>query len=82
MSWCECCGCVMEFSVACQRHMMVQYCCDSGSKNKLFCMSFLLRHEANEVILNAWLCWMKLEGEKLLELHSSVSVASWMSHHE
>ena len=26
----------MAFSTACQRHMMVQYCCDSGSTNKLF----------------------------------------------
>ena len=23
MSWSECCGCVMAFSAACQRHMMV-----------------------------------------------------------
>ena len=30
------------FYAACQRHMMVQYCCDSGSTNKLFCMYFLL----------------------------------------
>ena len=30
------------FSVACERHMMVQYCCDSGSTNKLFCKCFLL----------------------------------------
>ena len=31
--------------------MMVQYCCGSGSTNKLFCKCFLLRQEANEVIL-------------------------------
>ena len=36
-------------------HMMVQYCCDSGSTNKLFCKCFLLWQEANEVILNVWL---------------------------
>ena len=36
MSWSECCGCVMAFSAACQRHMMVQYCCGNGSTNKLF----------------------------------------------
>ena len=30
------------FYAACQRHMMVQYCCDSGITNKLFCMCFLL----------------------------------------
>ena len=32
--------------------MMVQYCCGSGSTNKLFCKCFLLLQEANEVILN------------------------------
>ena len=48
----ECCGCVMAFSAACQRHMMVQYCCGSGSRNKLICRCFLLLQEANEVILN------------------------------
>ena len=36
MSWSEFCGCVMAFSAACQWHMVVQYCCDSGSINKLF----------------------------------------------
>ena len=36
MSWSQCCGCVMAFSAACKLHMMVQYCCDSGSTNKLF----------------------------------------------
>ena len=55
MSWSECCGCAMAFSIACQRHMMVQYSCGSGSTNKLFCMCFLLRQEANEVILDVWL---------------------------
>ena len=35
MSWSECCGCAMAFYAACQGHMMVQYCCDSGSSNKL-----------------------------------------------
>ena len=30
------------FSAACQRHMMVQYCCGSGSKNKQFFWCFLL----------------------------------------
>ena len=35
MSWSECCGCAMAFCAACQRHMMVQYCCDSGSTNML-----------------------------------------------
>ena len=42
MSLSECGGGVMCFSAACQWHMMVQYCCDSGSKNKLFCKCFLL----------------------------------------
>ena len=59
MNWSECCGCAMAFSAACQRHMMVQYCCGSGSTNKLFCKCFLLQHEANEVILNVWLCYSK-----------------------
>ena len=58
--------------------MMVQYYCDSGSTNKLFYMCFILRQEANEVILDVWLHWMILEGERLLELHSSASVASEM----
>ena len=62
--------------------MIVQYCCGSGSTNKLFCKCFLLLQEANEVILNVWLYYMTLEGARLLELHSSVSVASGMSHHE
>ena len=37
MSWSEC---VMAFSAACQRHMMVQYCCGSGSTNKLFVSAY------------------------------------------
>ena len=41
MSCSECCGCVMAFYAASQRHMMVQYCCGSGSTNKI----------PNEVIL-------------------------------
>ena len=45
-------------------------------------MCFLLYQEANEVILNVSLCWMTLEGARLLELHRSVSVACGMSHHE
>ena len=73
---------MMAFYAACQRHMMLQYCCGSGSTNKLFIRCFLLRQEANEVILNVWLYKMTLEGARLLELHSSVSVASWMPHHE
>ena len=52
MSWSECCGCAMAFYAACQRHMMVKYCCGSGSTNKLFCKCFLLLQETNEVILN------------------------------
>ena len=52
MSWSECCGCAMAFSAACQRHMMVQYCCGSGNTKRLFCKCFLLSQEANEVILN------------------------------
>ena len=34
------------------------------------------------MILNVWLYYMTLEGARLLELHSSVSVASEMSHLE
>ena len=34
------------------------------------------------MILNVWLRQKTLEGATLLELHSSVSVASGMSHHE
>ena len=36
MSWSGCCGCAMAFSAACQRYVMVQYCCGSGSTKKLF----------------------------------------------
>ena len=32
MSWSEC---VMDFSAAYQRHMIVQYCSDSGSTNNM-----------------------------------------------
>ena len=53
MSWS---GCVMAFSEACQRHMMVQYCCGSGNTNKLFCRCFLLCQEANKAILDVLLC--------------------------
>ena len=42
MSWSECCGCAMAFYAASQRHMMVQYCCGSGSTNKIFCNVFML----------------------------------------
>ena len=47
--------CVMAFSAACQRHMIVQDCCDSGSTNTLFHRFFLLLQEANESILNVHL---------------------------
>ena len=56
MSWSECCGCAMAFYAACQLHMMVQYCCGSGSTNKLFCKCLLHKLAANEVILDMWLC--------------------------
>ena len=36
MSWSECFGCAMVFYAACQRHMMVQYCCGSGSITSYF----------------------------------------------
>ena len=52
MSWSECFVYVMAFSAACQRHMMVQYCCDSGSTLNMSCMCFLLCQEASEVVLN------------------------------
>ena len=41
MFWSERCGCVMAFSAACQRHIMVQNCCDSGSY--LICASYFDR---------------------------------------
>ena len=82
MSWSECCGGVMAFSAACQRHMMMQYCCGSGSTNKLLCKCFLIRQEHNEAILNVWLYWMTLEGARLLVLQRSVFVASGMSNNE
>ena len=82
MSWNECCGCVVAFSAACHRYMMVQYCCDSGSTNNLFCKCFLHWQKTNKVILNMWLYLMTLEGARLLKLYSSVSVASGMSHQE
>ena len=41
MSWSDCCGCAIAFSAAYQRHMMSQYCCGSGSSNKLFSRCFL-----------------------------------------
>ena len=72
----------MAFSAACQRHMMVQYCCGRGSTNKLFLMCFILRQEANEVILDVWIYFMTMEGARFFELHCSVSVAIWMPHHE
>ena len=49
-SWIECCEKVMAFSVACQRHRMVQYCYESGITNKQFYMCLLLCLEAKEVI--------------------------------
>ena len=52
MSWSECCGCAMALYAACKRHMMVQYCCGSGKTKKLFCMCFLLRKEAKDVIFD------------------------------
>ena len=55
MSMSECCGCALALYAACQRHMMVQYSCGSGSTNKLFCNCFFIRHEAKEVTLNVWL---------------------------
>ena len=55
MSWSESCGCVIASLAACQRHMMVQYCCGSGSTSRLFCTCFMLLQEANEVLLDVWL---------------------------
>ena len=66
------------FFAACQRHMMVQYCCGSGCTNELFCMCFF-EQEANEVILNVWLYLINLECARIMELQSSLSVASGMS---
>ena len=38
----RCCECVMDFHAECQCHMMVLYCCGSGSTNKLFaCASYI-----------------------------------------
>ena len=54
-------------------------CCTSSYV--FVCASCLDRKNIN-VILDVWLCWTTLEGARLLELHSSVSVASGMSHHE
>ena len=55
MNWSESCWCVTVSSAAYQRHMMVNFCCESGSTHKLFCRCFLHCQEANELILNAWL---------------------------
>ena len=52
MSWSESCVWAMALYAACQWQMMVQYCCGSGSTNKLFCMCFLVWQEAIEVTLN------------------------------
>ena len=52
------------------------------AQTSYFCMCFLLRQESNEIILYVWLYLMTLEGARLLELHSSASVARGMSHHE
>ena len=82
VSWTECCGCAIALYAACLWHMMVQYCCGSGSTNKLFSRCSLSWQDVNEVILYVWLFQMNLEGTRLLELHSSVSVARGMSHHE
>ena len=46
------------------------------------CKCFLLWQEAIEVILDVWLYYIILEGERILELHRSVSVASGLSHHK
>ena len=44
MSWSKSCGCPMTFSATCRQHMMVQYCCGSGSTNKpLFSASYFDR---------------------------------------
>ena len=45
MSMSECNGCVMAISAACQRHMVVHYCCGSGSTNKLSCRCFYFNKE-------------------------------------
>ena len=34
MSWSECCGSVIAFNAACQRHIMVQYCCGSVAQTR------------------------------------------------
>ena len=48
-------GVQLFFYAAWQWHLMVQYCCGSGSTNKLIWKCFLLWQEANEVILSVWL---------------------------
>ena len=42
MNLSECCVCVMAFSAARQKRMMVPYCCGSVSTNKLHCVWFFL----------------------------------------
>ena len=70
MSWSECCGCAMAFfcsmSATYDGAVLLWQC----STNKLFILN---------VILNVWLYKMTLEGARLPELHSSVSVASGTS---
>ena len=54
-------------------------CCNTGSTSMLFCLSLT---RTNETILNVWLCNLIIESAKLLQLHSSVSVAIGMLHRE
>ena len=56
---------------------MVQYYCDSGNKEAI--LQVLLSLTGNQ--RNDFKCVMTLECARLLELHSSISVASEMSHH-
>ena len=48
MSWSQCCGSVIAISAAYQWHIMVQCCCDSGSTNKLSCVSYFHQKQRSD----------------------------------
>ena len=59
----------------------MQWCCDSGSTNKLFFKYLLVRQEANEMIVNVWLCWPTFSAHNT-RADCIVFLASRMSHYE
>ena len=77
MSWSERHGCAMALYAACQRHMMVQYCCGRGSTTSHFVSASYFDRKPSD-----FKCVVILDGFVRCKITRAASVASGMPHHE